>query len=452
MQNIFKVKKEERISSLIALTMFIVLNGLFFYKYGNLFLRAHHVSFWQLFAKTYHVSGFDAWSYIFMSNGKLYFEIPRHPLFAVILYPFYLINKELIAAGNTNYAMIFMAILLIASAYYSFIFVYRIFRNIIGMSRFDSNLLSAMLYSFGMVMVSMLVPDHFCWSLFLLTMTLYLAGMAMKERRRLSSWTIGILGFLTGGVTLSNIAKTYLAAWFVNGKKVFAWKNMTAMIVPAVLLIGIAYVIQTEIREPQFAVDKSIEVKSYAKDSLQQRKDSIHHAWVMAHTGTPMKEEGFWKWTDMSTSRSDALIHNMMGESIQLHDSYLLDDMCVNRPTIVKYNYAFNYVIEGIIALLFVMGIIAGIRHKFFLLVLSWLGFDIVVHFVMGFGLSEIYIMACHWIFIIPIAIAYLMKSLTPSKQMILRGIILLLTLYLWAWNGYLVFSYMSDQATQIMK
>ena len=452
MQNIFKVKKEERISSLIALTMFIVLNGLFFYKYGNLFLRAHHVSFWQLFAKTYHVSGFDAWSYIFMSNGKLYFEIPRHPLFAVILYPFYLINKELIAAGNTNYAMIFMAILLIASAYYSFIFVYRIFRNIIGMSRFDSNLLSAMLYSFGMVMVSMLVPDHFCWSLFLLTMTLYLAGMAMKERRRLSSWTIGILGFLTGGVTLSNIAKTYLAAWFVNGKKVFAWKNMTAMIVPAVLLICIAYVIQTEIREPQFAVDKSIEVKSYAKDSLQQRKDSIHHAWVMAHTGTPMKEEGFWKWTDMSTSRSDALIHNMMGESIQLHDSYLLDDMCVNRPTIVKYNYAFNYVIEGIIALLFVMGIIAGIRHKFFLLVLSWLGFDIVVHFVMGFGLSEMYIMACHWIFIIPIAIAYLMKSLTPSKQMILRGIILLLTLYLWAWNGYLVFSYMSDQATQIMK
>ena len=72
-----------------------------------------------------------------------------------------------------------------------------------------------------------------------------------------------------------------------------------------------------------------------------------------------MKKEGFWKWTDTSTSRTDALIHNMMGESIQLHDSYLLDDMCVNRPTIVKYNYTFNYVIEAIISLLFVrMGIL----------------------------------------------------------------------------------------------
>lgn len=450
--NIFKIKKEERIPSLIALLVFVLLNGLFFYKYSNLFLQAHHVSYWQLFAKTFHVSGFDAWSYIFMSNGKLYFEIPRHPLFAVILYPFYLINKELIAAGDTNYAMIFMAILLIASAYYSFIFIYRVFREIIEVGKKDSLLLSAMLYSFGMVMVSMLVPDHFCWSLFLLTMTLYLAGKAMKEKKQLSAWTIGILSFLTGGVTLSNIAKTYLAAWFVNGKKVFAWKNMVAMILPAILLVGTAYLIYTEIREPQFHTDKKIEIKAHAKDTLQARKDSIHHAWVLAHTGEPMKKEGFWKWTDMSTSRSDALIHNMMGESIQLHDSYLLDDMCVNRPTVVKYNYVFNYVIEGIVALLFILGIIVAVRHRFFLMVLSWLALDICIHFVMGFGLNEMYIMACHWIFIIPISIAYLLKSQTSSRQAIVRGITLLLTLYLWVWNGYLVFSYMSDQITQISK
>lgn len=450
--NIFKIKKEERIPSLIALLVFVLLNGLFFYKYSNLFLQAHHVSYWQLFAKTYHVSGFDAWSYIFMSNGKLYFEIPRHPLFAVILYPFYLINKELIAAGDTNYAMIFMAILLIVSAYYSFIFIYRVFREIIEVGKKDSLLLSAMLYSFGMVMVSMLVPDHFCWSLFLLTMTLYLAGKAMKEKKQLLAWTIGILSFLTGGVTLSNIAKTYLAAWFVNGKKVFAWKNMVAMILPAILLVGTAYLIYTEIREPQFHTDKKIEIKAHAKDTLQAHKDSIHHAWVLAHTGEPMKKEGFWKWTDMSTSRSDALIHNMMGESIQLHDSYLLDDMCVNRPTVVKYNYVFNYIIEGIVALLFILGIIVAVRHRFFLMALSWLALDICIHFVMGFGLNEMYIMACHWIFIIPISIAYLLKSLTPSRQTIVRGITLLLTLYLWVWNGYLVFSYMSDQITQISK
>lgn len=70
----------------------------------------------------------------------------------------------------------------------------------------------------------------------------------------------------------------------------------------------------------------------------------------------------------------------------------------------------------------------------------------------MGFGLNEMYIMACHWIFIIPIAIAYLMKTLTPGKQVVLRYFCWLLTLYLWTWNGYWLFTYMSDQATQVMK
>ena len=437
---------------LVALLVFVLLNGLYFYKYSNLFLKAHHVSFWQLFAKTFHVSGFDAWSCIFMSNGKIYYEIPRHPLFSVILYPFYQLNKWLMSVGDTNYAMIFMAVLLVVSAFYSFIFVYRVFREVMELQRKDCILFSAMLYSFGMVMVSMLVPDHFCWSLLLLTMTLYLAGMAMKKKKKLSAWTIGILSLFTGGVTLSNIAKTYLAAWFVNGRKVFGWKNMLAMILPAILLVGTAYLIYREVKEPQLVADKKIEIRNYAKDSLQQQKDSIHHAWVMAHTGQPMKEEGFWKWTDASTSRTDALIHNMMGESIQLHDSYLLDDMCVNRPTVVKYNYAFNYVVEAFLALLFLAGIFAGIRHKFFLLLMSWLGMDVVIHFVMGFGLNEMYIMACHWIFIIPIALGYLMKTLAPGRQVVLRGAALLLTLYLWVWNGYWLFTYMADQATQIMK
>lgn len=451
MKNIFKIKKEERIPGLVALLVFVLLNGLFFYKYGNLFLRAHHVSFWQLFAKTFHVSGFDAWSYIFMSNGKLYFEIPRHPLFAVILYPFYLINKELISSGDTNYAMIFMAILLIASAFYSFIFVYRIFREIIELKKKDCILFSAMLYSFGMVMVSMLVPDHFCWSLLMLTMTLYLAGMAMKKRRQLSAWTIGILSFLTGGVTLSNIAKTYLAAWFTNGRKVFAPKNLVAMILPAILLVTTAYLIYTEVREPQFHADKQIEVKAHAKDlNSSGRIPSITPGlWHIPRTdeaGGILEMDRYVNFQDRCPdSQHDGRIH-------PAPRLLSLDDMCVNRPTIVKYNYAFNYVIEAIISLLFIIGIVVGIRHKFFLLILSWLGLDIVIHFVMGFGLNEMYIMACHWIFIIPIAIAYLMKTLTPGKQVILRYFCWLLTLYLWAWNGYWLFTYMSDQATQIMK
>ena len=107
---------------------------------------------------------------------------------------------------------------------------------------------------------------------------------------------------------------------------------------------------------------------------------------------------------------------------------------------------------DGILPLLFLILGMCLYLNLLIYMKLSWLGLDIVIHFVMGFGLNEMYIMACHWIFIIPIAIAYLMKSLTPGRQVVLRYFCWLLTLYFWVWNGYWLFTYMSDQATQIMK
>lgn len=452
MRNIFKIKREEVCPSLVALAVFVTLNGLMLYKFGSLFLKAHHVSYWQLFGRTFHVSGFDDWSYCFMSNGKLYFDILRHPLYAVILSPFYALNKALMAAGDTNYAMIFMAFLLVVSAYYAYIFLYRIFREVIGVSRWDTILLTAFFYSFGMILVSMMVPDHFCWSLFMLTMTLYLAGDAMKSSARLSVVVTTILGFLTGGVTLSNFVKPYLAGWFVNGRKIFHWKYVMSGVASLALLVGVAWYLQTQIRDAQVADETRMAAKIYAKNPERARTDSIHHAKVMAKTAKPMSDEGLLKWTNTSTPRMDALIHNMFGESIQIHDNYLLSDMVVDRPPIVKYTHIHNYIVEALIALLFLAGVFVGRRHKFFLMVLSWLAFDIFLHFGLGFGLDEMYIMAAHWMFIIPIAVAYLLLDLSGRGKCVVRWSVLLLTLYLWAWNGYLLFTFMSDQVLRPIK
>lgn len=452
MTNIFKIKREERWPSAVALLVFVLLNGLLFYKYGELFLKAHHVSFWESFGRTFHVSGFDDWSYCFLSNGKLYFEIMRHPLFAVILYPFYALNKWLISAGDTNYAMFIMATLAVLTAYYSFIFLYRIFREIIGVSRTDSLLLTAFFYGFGMVMVTVLVPDHFVWSLFLLTMTLYLAGLAIKDRRKMAVWQVTLLGFLTGGVTLSNFVKTYLAAWFVNGRHIFGWRYIATGIASLAVLLGTAWLLQTEVREGQIAAETRVAEKMYKKNPERQRTDSIHHAKVLKATAKPMHNEGLLKWTDESTSRTDALMHNMFGESIQLHDSHLLQDLVMGRPAVVKYTHTYNYIVEGLIALLFLLGVLVALRNKFFLMVLSWFGFDMLLHFGLGFGLNEMYIMTAHWAFIVPIAVAYLLRDLNTQGRRLVRWSLSLLTLFLWAWNGWLLWIFMSEQVTKAIK
>ena len=63
-----------------------------------------------------------------------------------------------------------------------------------------------------------------------------------------------------------------------------------------------------------------------------------------------------------------------------------------------------------------------------------------VIHFVLGFGLNEVYIMSPHWLFILTIAMACL---LLHSPQRWLRGIVGTTALYLMIYNGWLYISYL---------
>ena len=130
-----------------------------------------------------------------------------------------------------------------------------------------------------------------------------------------------------------------------------------------------------------------------------------------------------------------------MGESIQLHPDYLLQDESRSRPMIIKYRWAANYVVEAIIALLFVMGIWCGRRNRLLWVALSWWAMDMALHVGIGFGLNEIYIMTAQWIYVIPLAMAFLFGN---SRWMGLkRGLVAALTLYLYIYNGYFIIDYM---------
>ena len=61
----------------------------------------------------------------------------------------------------------------------------------------------------------------------------------------------------------------------------------------------------------------------------------------------------------------------------------------------------------------------------------------------MGFGLNEVYIMAAHWAFIIPIAIGYLLKGLSARNQSHLRLIVMVLAVFLFFYNGLLIAQYL---------
>ena len=139
---IFKIKPEERVQSLVALVIIVLLNALFIYRMHDLF----------------------------MQEG---FQVYRHPLLSFMIWPLYLLNEGLSWLLGVNCVQYLVAFWLIVCSYYSYIFLYRIHREIIALSRWDATLLTAFYFSFAYILLSVIVPDHFTISMFLLLITLY---------------------------------------------------------------------------------------------------------------------------------------------------------------------------------------------------------------------------------------------------------------------------------------
>ena len=245
------LRKEERRLAISAAVVFTILNGLLIYCHFDSFTRGAHVGFWSVFYNHLCMSGYDVFSLIFISCMRLHWNALRHPLFVAVLLPMYWINHWLMPQTEFNFAVFLMAALLIVADVWGAVLLHRILRDIVGVKSGDATLLTALFYGFAHVMTAAIVPDHFALSLPLLLLGLLMTGRHLQRGTRFTWLQQALLFFLTAGVTLTNGVKIALAAWMVNGKKMFSWKSILSFVVPT-LMLGAVFVWQQEaIIKPQ---------------------------------------------------------------------------------------------------------------------------------------------------------------------------------------------------------
>lgn len=435
------LRKEERPIAVVALVVFAALNALLIANHWQSFTRGAHVGFWSVFYNHLNMSGYDIFSLIFISCMRLHWNTLRHPLFVVVLLPLFWLNRLIMPPTEFNAAVLLMAALLVAADVWGAVLMHRLLRDVVEVRRVDAALLTALFYGFAHVMIATMVPDHFALSLPLLLLTLLIAGRKLKEGKPMKLWQSALLFFLTAGVTLTNGVKVALAAWFVNGRKVFAWRSIASFVVPT-LLLGAIYVWQQDaIVAPQERKIKRIEAAVAKKDPARIAKLNEHNDFVKQQNGEALtKDVPLLEWSDITTDRWQSAVDNLFGESLQLHRDYLLEDVQQTRPVFVQYRSAFNYVVEALLVVLLAVGAWTARREKFFLMVLAWFGFDMLMHMGFGFGLNEVYIMTAHWAFIIPIAAGYILRR---SNSMAPRVLVAALAVWLWAYNAAIVIGYL---------
>lgn len=465
----FRVKQGELLPSLCALAVYLGLNALVVARYAESFTRTH-VAFWKMFVNQFRISGFDPITYVVLSDWAPKYNIYRHPLLAFFVWPLSVIDGWLMDLTGVNMAQYIVAAVLLFIVFYSYIFMMRICKDIIGLGRTDAVLLSSLLFSFAYVMVSYIVPDHFAPSMFMLLMALYVCGVKIRDSKRLDGWQTMLMFLFTAGITLSNGIKVFIDALFVDGRKFFRPRYLLfAVIIPSALIWVFArweykhymWPIAKANNEAKVRKSQKQREKDYAlfrdttqlQDSIQiQRafdllmKKKMHEKYKndhkqpgWAHKGKPMGKGEFSSWTDISTPRWDSAVENLFGESLILHADHVLGDTLRGRPVIVRYNNPLLYTIEGAIVLLFLAGIWAGRRSRFLWMALCGFGFDMFIHMVLGFGLNEVYIMGAHWLFVIPLSAAFLVREVSGRRLLALRCLTAALALFLLVWNTSLI-------------
>ena len=449
---IFQIKPEERVQAAVALLVIVALNALFIWRLHDLFMQPGFGPYWKAFEHEYHLSGYDPLTYLVVTDWDVIYQVFRHPLLAFMVWPLYLLNEGLTALLGVNCVQYVVALPIILCSFYSYIFLYRIHREVIELGRWDATLLTAYYFSFAYILLSLIVPDHFTISMFLLLITLYISGVCIKKGREFKWWQSALLFYITAGVTLSNGIKVFLSGFFVNLRDFFRPKYLLlAVVLPAALLWGTAMW-----EHQQFVIPKE---KVRAEEKVQKAKEEAERVAMMTpdekrryeakkaqretvlrrqaeKSGKPMEDHGFLKWTDITTSRWQSAYENLFGESLQFHQEHFLEDTLVHRPVFVTYRWVHSYIIEGVLLLLFAVGIWCGRKSRFLWLCLSCFAFDMLIHLILGFGINEVFIMAPHFMFVLPIATAYLLKQLRTRW---LRIALLLVTLYLFIYNGYLL-------------
>lgn len=475
---VFKVQREEWVVGAPLLTIFLGLHALLIARYYALFTptQAHY---WDLIIRNFHLSGFDPITYVVVSDWQAGYNVYRHPLLAFFMYVPYMINQGLMWLTGINCAIFVVAALQTFAAFYSLVFLHRLLRRVMGLTLFDTHLLSLFFFALAYIIVSAIAPDHFILSLFALLLTLLIAANHQQQATTMPTWKALCLFVLTAGISLNNGLKVFVAALFTNGRRFFRPRFLLfAVLLPSALIWAFArfeykrFVWPGEVKRHQARDKRKAKAKKKAKEEARKRQlaweEAVREAkkknphnpelpprptntapkkgqnnGTAAKMGKPMMQGEFMRWTDISTSRLQSVTENLFGESIQLHRDHLLEDMYGRRPVIVHYRWAINYMVEGLLVLLFVAGLWVGRRNKLLLMSLAFAAMDWVLHVGLGFGLNEVYIMTAHWAYVLPLGLAALFVVATGRKRIFLRIAIGSLTLWLYAWNLFSMVDYL---------
>lgn len=440
---------EERLVAAVAAAVLTLLNVVQVASLWHLYGRTTHVGFYTLYSKTFHLSGYDAWSCVFLSNGHIYFETMRHPLFLTVLFPLRWLNALAMEYLHVNLSMPLMATVVVLLGMWAAVFFFRLMRQVLQLPLDEARSLTLLLFGLGHVLVPLVCPDHFAFSFFLLSLTLWLVGRMVQQQRSLSTVQWGVLIFLTTGLAPTNGAKVVLTALQLKRRAALRWRWWTVAVLLPLLLVGGIYAAQyymverPRLEERQRRDQRMIETQRKRNNKKFFAERAKRYEWIKRNTGKTLGNGTVTSLIDVSTPRWREAWDNVLGEGLLLHRAFLLLDPSFDRPAWVAYRQVWPYAVQCLLLGLLIVGAWRGRRNALMHTVLLWMGLDLLLCLGLGFAIREGFLLTSGWAFALPVAAALLLASLHGRWRRAMNSVVTALAVFLSCYHSALLVIYL---------
>lgn len=318
----------------------------------------------------------------------------KHPLSN---YFFQIIHKFALWISNGKYDANFRTALACLSnvmVSLSLIQIFKYLKNIIQIPLNISLLLVFFTAFFSTFILLSFTPETYVYTLFLLVLFNYYAALKLKKDQRISFAALGLSAVSIGGLTITNMVKTFIPVAFE--KNLFwNWKKIGNAFLR--VFISISVFILLYFNRLKFNIDLIFTKTENQYEKFSNPDDAP--LWDMVASWF----FGGNMWFPSFVLRD---YHNMKGYEFKAIFMDVYDSWAV-------------YLVAGFIFFLLIWNYLKNFKNKWVQnLMISFL-IDILIHVVLKFGLHTSYIYGGHFIFVVPLLIGWLFYAYRNAPKVL---------------------------------
>lgn len=324
-----------------------------------------------------------------------------HPLVDIITKPLIIIGNLVSMYGTAKVKTVLSVIFTSSLVSLSVIYVFRYLREIICVEKFPLYLFTCFFGFFSTNMILCFTTDSFTLSLFILSFIVYFYSYHIQTKQSVGFLSMLILALIAGGITITNFVKGLIPLLFVKGKLM---SNIIKGIV--ISLLWCSLLLFLEIKYKIFTLITGV-ASSYTN---------------------PDAYEG--SYTDRIFSYffgSPILLPSIKWNTNKVWPEFDIPGMI----DINFYQHWWQYLFIIILLIMILISSIKNIKSSPVQMLILFFGFDILLHVIIGFGSGEAFLYGGHWVFLVPLFIGWLYKSITEKEKKILLYVISFLFLSL---------------------